>query len=184
MSGFASKRIEFDTVKIRIIQLLPQPRILNCIDSAHPILYYKSWIFRVFVLCNIRKRKIIVFVDMNFLIKNNNLEPNNDFWAFGKLVIFNSIFLSGPREQLKNVGYPIRHYPRFSASLIRKNIERIRHIHARISSIASSRFQNTLFPFPGWLLVFYKIRWRGRSNPNSSIRVWHSPRLLPIRLAG
>ena len=88
VSGLASKRIEFDTVKIWIIQLLPQPYILNCIDPAHPILYDKSWIFRIFIFCNIRKREIIVLVDMDFLIQYDNFFVLHYLCGLSKICYF------------------------------------------------------------------------------------------------
>src|SRR5574344_1882010 len=88
MSGFASKRIEFDTVKIRIVELFPQSHILNRIDSAHPILYNKSRVFGIFVFCNIRKREIIVFVDMDFLIQYGNF-----FVLHSPVILFDYLYL-------------------------------------------------------------------------------------------
>ena len=76
-TSLTSKRIEFDTVKIRIVERFPHTEKLNCIPVAKPVLDDVSRIVTIFDLCNVcQAEKIISFkiplhIDLLTHIYNN-----------------------------------------------------------------------------------------------------------------
>ena len=67
MLSFAFELVKFDHVKIRIVKLFPQAYKFYVSFSSQPFFYGIGRCFRIFISCNICKRKIIVFICMNFL---------------------------------------------------------------------------------------------------------------------
>lgn len=62
---FLSKPLEFDGVKIRIVQFFPYTEKLNGVAVSHPVSYNAIRVFAIFLLGNIGYADVInaVFID-------------------------------------------------------------------------------------------------------------------------